>query len=129
MSNNLVEYSRAGDVFHYRWAARRCLQLVYPHAKVKKIVIEGSDDVTKEGEYVIDVTEYSKESGQEQIVYYQLKHSTVQINTPFTLSDFGNTLAGFAKRYTDWKNKNAPIILFAIITNRKVADSFRIGIK
>jgi len=129
MSNNLVAYSRAGDVFHYRWAARRCLQLVYPHAKVKKIVIEGSDDATKEGEYVIDVTEYSEESGKERIDYYQLKHSTVQVDIPFTLSDLQDTTTGFAKRYIEWKDKAAPVIAFAVITNRKVADSFRNGIK
>ncbi|MBS1507033.1 MAG: ATP-binding protein [Bacteroidetes bacterium] len=129
MSNTLVEYSRAGDVFHYRWAARRCLQLVYPHAKVKKIVIEGSDDPTKEGEYVIDVTEYSGESGQECIDYYQLKHSTVQIHIPFTLSDLQSTVTGFAKRYSEWKDKDSPQIAFTVITNRKVADSFRDGLK
>ncbi|MEK9158326.1 MAG: ATP-binding protein [Patescibacteria group bacterium] len=129
MSNKLVEYSRAGDVFHYRWAARRCLQLVYPHAKVKKIVIEGSDDATKEGEYVIDVTEYSDESGQQQIDYYQLKHSTVRIDTPFTLSDLQDTVTGFAKRYAEWKNKESPLVAFTVITNRKVADSFRNGLK
>jgi len=129
MSNNLVAYSRAGDVFHYRWAARRCLQLVYPHAKVKKIVIEGSDDATKEGEYVIDVTEYSEESGKQHIDYYQLKHSTVQVDIPFTLSDLQDTITGFAKRYTEWKDKDAPVIAFSLITNRKIAGSFRNGIK
>jgi len=27
-TNNLVAYSRAGDGFHYRWAARRYLKLI-----------------------------------------------------------------------------------------------------
>jgi len=129
VSNNLVKYSRAGDVFHYRWAARRCLQLVYPHATVKKIVIEGSDDTTKEGEYVIDVTEYSEKSDQQKIDYYQLKHSTVQIDSPFTLSDLEKTVTGFARRCAEWKDKEAPVIAFTVITNRKIADSFRNGLK
>lgn len=103
--------------------------MVYPHAKVKKIVIEGSDDPTKEGEYIIDVTEYSEEAGHQHVDYYQLKHSTVQVDIPFTLSDLQDTITGFAKRYAEWKDKDAPVIAFAVITNRKVADSFRNGIK
>lgn len=59
MPNDLVAYSRAGDVFHYRWAARRCLKLIYPNSSLKSIVIEVSAEDEKAGEYVIDVTEYS----------------------------------------------------------------------
>src|SRR5687768_1470966 len=129
MSNESVQYSRAGDEFHYRWAARRCLQLVYPHAKVKEIVVEGSRDDVADGEYVIDVTEYSHDAGQQRIHYYQLKHSTVQLDTPFTISDLEDTVAGFAKRYTAWKDKPESAIEFSVITNRKVADSFRKGVK
>lgn len=103
--------------------------MVYPNATVNKIVIEGSDDTTKEGEYVIDVTEYSEKSGQQQIDYYQLKHSTVQVDSPFTLSDLQDTVTGFAKRYAEWKDKDAPVIAFTVITNRKIADSFRNGLK
>lgn len=44
MSNELVEYSRQGDVFHYRWAARRCLSLVDPNTSLRAIVIEGSKE-------------------------------------------------------------------------------------
>ncbi len=128
-NNNHVAYSRAGDVFHYRWAARRCLQLVYPHATVKKIVIEGSDDTTKEGEYVIDVTEYSEKFNEQKIDYYQLKHSTVQIDSPFTLSNLQKTITGFARRYAEGKDKGASVINFTVITNRKIADSFKNGIK
>ena len=29
MENTSIHYSRAGDAFHYRWAARRCLKLIH----------------------------------------------------------------------------------------------------
>lgn len=88
MSNDLVSYSRAGDVFHYRWAARRCLQLIRPNTSLQKITIEGSDEKEKAGEYVIDVAEYSLAGdGRNIIDYYQLKHTTVQQDIPFELSN------------------------------------------
>lgn len=128
MSNDLVAYSRAGDVFHYRWAARRCLRLIYPNSCLTGIYIEGSSETEKAGEYVIDVSEYSNEdSGKKKIDYYQLKHTTVQGNEPFTISDLKDTFFGFAERYLQHKSeKNADVSTsFTIITNRKFADSFK----
>lgn len=80
MQNELVRYSRAGDIFHYRWAARRCLRMIYPKSLVRYIMIEGSKDEELAGEYVIDVAEYleSDESESEQIEYFQLKHTSVR---------------------------------------------------
>lgn len=129
MGNDLVGYSRAGDVFHYRWAARRCLKLILPNTILTEIHIEGSSELEKSGEYVIDVSEYSIDQQENRIIeYYQLKHSTVQANDPFTLSDLKDTIEGFAKRYKqhrDEKNADLTEISFTIITNRKIADSFK----
>ncbi len=89
MENELVRYSRAGDAFHYRWAARRCLRMIYPKSRLHSIVIEGSKESELDGEYVIDVAEYSEsaEGGSQEIAYYQLKHTTVRKEQPLTLSD------------------------------------------
>ena len=129
MSNDFVAYSRAGDVFHYRWAARRCLKLIYPNSCLTEIHIEGSPETGKAGEYVIDVSEYSIEgSGKKKIDYYQLKHTTVQGDEPFTISDLKDTFTGFAARYLQHKKENNPdvsSIFFTVITNRKFADSFK----
>lgn len=129
MANELVGYSRAGDVFHYRWAAKRCLQMVYPNATLRSMVIEGSAEEQKDGEYVIDVTEYHGYNGiEERTVYYQLKHTTVQNETPFLLSDFKTTLEGFAKRFEQHyikKEIQSRAITFTIITNRKIDDSVK----
>jgi hypothetical protein len=77
MENELVRYSRAGDVFHYRWAARRCLRIIYPNSLLNSIVIEGFKERELEGEYVIDVAEYydSTEKDPQEIAYFQLKHN------------------------------------------------------
>ena len=123
-NNELVRYSRAGDAFHYRWAARRCLKMIYPSSAVESIVIEGTRDKTKAGEYVIDVTEYlSNGDKQSQIKYYQLKHTTVQKNETFKLSDLKETLAGFSAKYKEHstgKKNNGYNIHFYLVTNRPV---------
>lgn len=126
-TNNLVSYSRAGDVFHYRWAARRCLRLINPNSNLNKIVIEGSLERKKAGEYVIDVSEYYSHSITNKIIeYYQLKHTTVQHYAPFTLSKLKNTIIGFSKRYRQHKKeKSKPIVSFTIITNRKIDNTFK----
>ena len=129
MSNDLVSYSRAGDVFHYRWAARRCLRLIYPNSSVMKIYIEGSAEPEKAGEYVMDVSEYNIcDDGKKQIDYYQLKHTTVREDDPFKISDLKDTFSGFAARYLQHEGENSSDISdvsFTLITNRKVADSFK----
>ncbi|WP_243767407.1 ATP-binding protein [Paenibacillus agricola] len=132
MENELVRYSRAGDVFHYRWAARRCLRMIYPNSQLRYITIEGSKERELAGEYVIDVAEYSgsAEDGSQEIAYFQLKHTTVRKEQPFDLSDLKGTIEGFAKRYVghlDEKKKGlaSPKVVFSIVTNRPIAESFK----
>ncbi len=125
-TNKLVSYSRAGDVFHYRWAARRCLRLIHPNSQLESIVIEGSKEKKKAGEYVIDVSEYYNTSSKKRIEYFQLKHTTVQQNKPFTLSKLQDTIVGFTERYHQHvKEKSLDGVSFTIITNRKIDDTFK----
>jgi len=132
MESYLVKYSRAGDVFHYRWAARRCLRMIYPKSLLRYIVIEGSKERELAGEYVIDVAEYSDsvESETQEIAYFQLKHTTVRKEQPFNLSDLKNTIEGFAERYSklfcgESENPDFRKISFSIVTNRPIAESFK----
>ena len=75
-TNKLVSYSRAGDVFHYRWAARRCLRLIQPNSHLESVIIEGSKERKKAGEYVIDISEYyNYDVSDKRIEYFQLKHT------------------------------------------------------
>lgn len=70
MSHDSVRYSHQGDVFHYRWAARRCLELIYPKLVIEEIYIEGSKEDKLLSEYAIDVSEYcTGESKQHDQLY------------------------------------------------------------
>ncbi len=135
MENELVRYSRAGDAFHYRWAARRCLRMINPKSRLRCLVIEGSMEQEAAGEYVIDVAEYygSDENEDQEIAYYQLKHSTIRKDENFNLSDLKDTIEGFAKRYSDLLLKSSQgydpqSVRFSIVTNRPISDQFKNGI-
>lgn len=132
LNNELVRYSRAGDAFHYRWAARRCLKMIYPSSPVKYIVIEGSKERKLAGEYVIDVSEYlgKDEDENKETHYFQLKHTTVRKEKPFTLSGLKDTITGFADRYKEHlKNKTNGDTHFYLVTNRPIAEKLKKNIK
>ncbi|MFP5082009.1 hypothetical protein [Pedobacter sp. JCM 36344] len=127
MADNLVGYSRAGDDFHYRWAARRCLRMLFPNSKLTSMVVEGSKEVNAAGEYVIDVTEYAIDQGRESIDYYQLKHTTVRKDKPVQLSDLQDTVSGFSARFLDHDSKSetgSKNISFVLVTNRPLESKF-----
>lgn len=130
--NDLVRYSRAGDVFHYRWAARRCLRMVHPKSPLRYVTIEGSRERTAAGEYVIDVAEYVQDGdgSTRRVDYYQLKHTTKRLKEPFTLSDLKGAISGFAQRFVAIRQKDTDEDVpedarFFIITNRPISDRFR----
>lgn len=132
MENDLVRYSRAGDAFHYRWAARRCLKMIHPKSQLRSIVIEGSKERNQAGEYVIDIAEYTEtdEGEVEKITYFQLKHTTVRKDRPFNLSDLKGTIKGFAERYSEQfcrkkQIPKKPTVTFTIVTNRPIAERFK----
>ncbi|MEL7656734.1 MAG: hypothetical protein AAGU75_12590, partial [Bacillota bacterium] len=129
-SNELVRYSRAGDAFHYRWAARRCLKMLYPSSDITQIVIEGSKENKASGEYVIDIAEYHSTEAGEAVCYYQMKHTTVQKDKPFRLSDLKSTVEGFADRYRDLISEgNNKSSYYYIVTNRTFSTEFVKGIE
>lgn len=127
--SDLVRYSRAGDQFHYLWAARRCLGLLSDVTGLTMLSIEGvaSSDETESGEEVVDAAEYydgNSPATCSRINYHQLKHSTVNISSPWTLSGFKKTLAGFFTRYQAIKSQLQPSgnleASFSFTSNRPV---------
>src|SRR5262245_18706859 len=100
--SNLVRASRDGDQFHYLWAARRCLRLLFPQTPLVAITIEGaspsengSNPPADTGEEVIDVGEYYGSESIENatlVRYIQLKHSTLRVDQDWTLSGLEETL-------------------------------------
>ncbi|HWX22687.1 MAG TPA: ATP-binding protein [Candidatus Binatia bacterium] len=133
--NSLLRYSRAGDVFHYRWAARRCLRMINPRSNLKSVIIEGSKENKKAGEYVIDLAEYSEFGARKKkIEFFQLKHSTVRKHTAFTLNELKATVAGFAKRFrasgvTTGHTPQEESVAFTIVTNRLISQRLKEGIR
>jgi hypothetical protein len=135
LDNALVRYSRAGDAFHYRWAARRCLRMIDPRSALRCIKVESSNEPSAAGEYVIDLAEYSKtETYGETVEYYQLKHSTVRSQKEFTLAEMKGTIAAFAKRYFELFTKRKVkyrrgSVRFWFVTNRPISEFLKQGIK
>ncbi len=85
------------------------------------------------GEDVIDLIEYEVfRNGGERISYYQLKHTSVRQNDPFTLSDLEDTFTGFAQKYvqlkSDYIGKTLPELSFTLITNRPIGNTFKANI-
>ncbi len=130
-NSELIHFSRAGDIFHYRWAAKRCLKLLDFNTDLQKLTIEGSLEPDKAGECVVDVAEYYESDKKDKSVdYFQLKHSTKQLNSPFTHSLLKDTITGFSKRFKALNSKgdDFKVVNFKIITNRPIAESFKTNV-
>lgn len=125
-----INFSRAGDIFHYRWAVKRCLKLLDFDTDLTHITIEGSDDYNQGGENVVDLAEYRQSiDGEKSVEYFQLKHSTVRADEDFRISDLKDTIAGFSQRFVDTKDsKDYADFEFTIITNRKICPKFKITV-
>ncbi|MCJ1675751.1 hypothetical protein MT355_20985 [Rathayibacter sp. VKM Ac-2929] len=121
-----VAPSRAGDKFHYYWAARKALELLRPNTSLTEIVVEGRSPSDREtdADEVIDVAEYHGEAGARS--YIQLKHSIRRLHTEWRLSDFADVIARFAKICADLLEHGAvPIaeLTFRIVTNRPISSA------
>lgn len=129
-----VPSSRAGDVFHYRWAARRCLRLLDPQFGLEHVTVECSQRPDLPGELVIDVAEYSTAEGASRVEHFQLKHGTVNPEAALTLSDLKKTLAGFAARFRAHRAEGEvpdvkkPGIFFTVVTNRPICSKLKEGV-
>lgn len=141
-ANSLVAYSRAGDQFHYRWGAYRCLNMLEFESEIESIYVESTKERKAAGEYVMDLTEYHKD---QSVIYYQMKHSSVRNEQNFTLSELKDTFSGFAKRFLAHKRKQmhseegqeeskkdkfrkAKDITYIIVTNRAVSARLKSNI-
>lgn len=131
-NSDLIHFSRAGDIFHYRWAVKRSLKLLDFNTDLSHITIEGSLEPSLAGECVVDVAEYSiSTSGKKSVEYFQLKHSTVQVDKHFTLSLLEDTIKGLSKRFKELDGKSHGYIRkkFTVITNRLISPNFKKNIE
>lgn len=134
---DLVRASRDGDQFHYLWAARKALLLLNPLSRLHTLTIEGPsksefNEEVEEGEEIVDVGEYYTSSdflASSKIVYTQLKHSTLQAQTPFDPSKLRKTIKGFSQRYRSLIEKESKEevlkkVEFHFVSNRAINDEF-----
>lgn len=131
-NSDLIHFSRAGDIFHYRWAVKRCLKLLDFNNDLYQITIEGSKESKLAGECVVDLAEYREsENGERFVEYFQLKHSTVRSDKAFTPYTLKETLAGFGKRFVALEQSEARFknIKFTVLTNRVISDNFKKNVK
>ncbi len=133
---SLVRPSRAGDQFHYLWAARRCLPLLSPAQDLVGVSIEGVSPAENSrhsagpaGDAVIDIAEYYGNTDPKRarrISYVQLKHSSRRISKPWSQSGLARTLRGFSVIYKDWLQEFgaedvAKRFEFRFVTNRPIS--------
>jgi hypothetical protein len=127
-NSDLIHFSRAGDIFHYRWAVKRCLKLLEFDTDLRHITIEGSKESKLAGECVVDLAEYREsKKGEKSVEYFQLKHSTVRADQAFTLSTLKETIVGFAKRFSslDSSGINFKRVKLTVLTNRLISENFK----
>jgi len=120
-----VRHVHAGNKFHFRWAARRCLRLLDPQTGLSVVKVEGSREADQPGECVIDISEYYRTDGRpDRIAYFQLKHSSTQPRPVLNFSAAADTLKDFAKRHRSLRRANATktaSLTFHLVTNRQLS--------
>ena len=120
MTSEGVRATRAGDLFHYRWAAARALNLLQPESPLRSVTIEGTPTSSKY-DYVIDVAE----SYEEKDVVYQLKYSILHSCDVCTLSFLKGTLEGYGRHFANLNKEHAKRTEYVFLTNRPVAQDVK----
>lgn len=119
MDSAHVRATRAGDLFHYRWAATRVLNLLNPDSELESVSIEGGSQPCP-NDYIIDVEECFKA----QRVVYQLKYSTMHSSQECTLSFLGGTLERFGKLYKAFEQEKDRVE-YVFLTNRPISTAVK----
>lgn len=132
-----VRESRAGDDFHYLWAARRLLALVDPASDLRLVRLEGptpEDDPDEDDQFLgVDLIEYhggdSLRSATRTVVS-QLKYSTRHAETQWTVARLCKKRRPAAnssviRRLADaWKGlaqTRRGVVVVALVSNQPVA--------
>jgi len=80
--------------------------MIKPNSFIKSVTIEQSKDSKQGGECVMDMTAYLERDGEEQIEYFQMKHTNVHPDIHMTLGKIRTKIVGFADRYRFHINEN-----------------------
>lgn len=123
-SNPAVRASRAGDRFHYCWAAKRSLLLLHPKPELEKIAIERDDSSGAEGEYSLDMTEVYRAGSAFDRIKYQFKYSVKRLHEPFVFSELKKTIVDFSDNYWSTKEQGRKLH-YVIVSNRGVSNELK----
>lgn len=124
VANSFVRDSRAGDRFHYCFAARRSLLLLDQNSGLERIVIEGDDSSGTNGEYSLDMTEVYRDGREYDKIKYQFKYSVERVNKPFTFSELKDTIVGFAENYESAVGQGKKL-RYLVVSNRGVSKELK----
>ncbi|MFD1722383.1 hypothetical protein [Amnibacterium endophyticum] len=94
-----VRNSRAGDQFHYVWAASESLGLLDPRSGLQEVWIESAAGAAGPGDEVIDVMHRYGPAQDvfDRVVVTQLKYSTKRRSIPLGLSELGEAFEKFSQ--------------------------------
>lgn len=124
-----VRASRAGHMFHERWAARRALQLVFAQDRLKAISVEGlstseTANPGKEAEEIADLALYYGEGDNfasadiVQTVQFKYKMTPGDVTASYlkkTIDKFASSLIGYEKDFATAQVDQK--LTFSFITN------------
>jgi len=131
----LVTSSRAGDRFHYVWAAVQSLKLLDQSSGLVQLWVEGSGGDPVAGDEIIDIAEYygSALDRIDHVVVRQLKYSTKRVTLSMPLSELGPVLHKFAqvdsKRGAALRVPAGATTTYVITTNRPISARVQDAIK
>jgi hypothetical protein len=133
-----VRESRAGDDFHYLWAARRLLALVDPASDLRLVRLEGPtpEEVPDEDDRFlgVDLIEYvggDSSKSATRVVVSQLKYSTLHADRAWTVARLCRqrrraTNSSVIRRLADaWKGLaegQSVDVVVALVSNQPVAQ-------
>jgi hypothetical protein len=129
-----VTSSRAGDRFHYVWAAVQSLQLLDSRSGLVEVWIEGVAGDPIPGDEIIDLAEYyGPPTGPiDRVLVRQLKYSTQRAHANLGLGELGTTLRKFAQvdagRDTGLQIPAEASARYSVTSNRPVAPTLRSAI-
>jgi len=143
-STDSVRFSQEGHDFHILWTARLALRLLNPTSDLVAVAVEGispkeafPESPIPDGLLGVDTTLYfgSEEiSTAKQIVYCQMKHSTVNAERTWSSSELEKTIKHFGERFHGLQSKYdlADIentIRFRFVSNRAVSKSVECALR